>query len=121
MDPSFVEPPEKYRKRRSYEWTRIYDMIKSNPGQWLLLAEQGSHSTYTAVTQGKVSTFHPEKGVEMRTANNKGKPRTCDLYCRYNPDFDKSLTVKEREKVWIQIRKIEKEKKMNVSTVESQD
>jgi hypothetical protein len=124
MDLNFEDPPERFRKRKSYEWTAIYQALKANPAQWALLAEGGLHSTYTAVSQGKISTFHPAMGIEMRTANNStAKPRTCDLYARYNPDLDTALTVKERAKVWVQARKIAKEKEqMKVSsTVETKD
>lgn len=121
---SFVDPPEKFRRRRAYEWTAILAALKDNPGEWALLAEGGMHSTYTAVTQGKTSAFHPSLGVEMRTANNDmtTKPRTCDLYARYNPDLDQALTVKERQAAWRRFRANQKEKeKMKVSTVESED
>lgn len=119
--PRFAEPPDRYRKRKVYDWDQTYALIKGNPGQWLVLAEPGYVSTYNAITQRKVSNFHPDMGIEMRTSDNdlSASPRTATIWVRYNPDYDTSLTVKEREKVWVQIRKIEKEKKMKVSTVES--
>lgn len=125
MGLKFTDPPTKWSKRNRYDWDKIYPELRENPGEWALLGERGTVSTYNAVTQGKISNFHPSMGVEIRTANNdlNATPRTCDLFVRYNPDKDESLTVKEREKMWVQYRKNrrEKEKKMTVSTVEADD
>jgi hypothetical protein len=122
MGLKYVAPPTK-NKRVVYDWEAIYADLRANPGDWALLREDGTISTYNAVTQGKVKTFHPSMGIEMRTANNNFKvsPRTCDLYVRYNPDKDEGLTAKEVEAAWRLHRKNQKEKKMNVSTVESSD
>lgn len=111
---TFVDPPEKHRKRQHYDWDSVHEALKANPGQWAVLPGQGYVSTYNAISQSKISNFRPSMGVEARTSDNdmSAKPRTCTIHVRYNPDLDESLTVKEREKIWIQIRKIEKEKKM---------
>jgi hypothetical protein len=108
----FKDPPTQ-GKRVRYDWDAIYAALRDNPGEWALLKEGGTISTYNAVTQNRIKNFNPTMGVEMRTANNnfKVKPRTCDIYVRFNPDLDESLTVKEREKMWIAYRKSQKEKK----------
>lgn len=123
MDPVFTDPPNK-GKRVTYDWQKIYALIRENPGEWLWLnpGHTATISTYNAVAQGSIKNFRPDMGVEMRTANNdfKAKPRTCDLYVRYNPTLDVALTYREREVIERQIRKNEKEKQM-VSTVESKE
>jgi len=120
----FTEPPEKYRKRVAYDWDTIYANLKANPGQWAWLnpGHVATVGTYVAVTQGKIKNFQPSMGIEMRTSDNdyNAKPRTCNLWARYNPDLDESLTVKERQQAWREIRKAEKEKKMQDSTVETE-
>lgn len=116
---TFVDRPP---ARGKYDWEYIYELIRSRPGAWLRLVEGGKISTYNAVTGGRVTTFTPEMGVEMMTRNNqyKVRPRTCDIYVRYNPEKDQSLTVKQREQILREMRKREKEeRKMKASTVES--
>lgn len=120
----FADPPTKYRRRATYDWDKIYAAIKDNPGEWAVIAEPGTVSTYNAVTQGKIKNFLPAMGIEMRTSDNdfKATPRTCTIWCRYNPDLDESLTVKQRQQAWRDIRARQKEKEnMKVSTVESED
>lgn len=113
MDLNFVDPPTKYRREKTYDWDAILAALKDNPGQWALLAEQGKMSTYNAITQNKISNFRPGLGVEARLANSdwKSKPRRADVFVRYSPDLDESLTVKERQAIWVKIRKREKENK----------
>jgi hypothetical protein len=118
----FADPPtKKWTKYTNFDWEAIYAELRANPGEWAVLAEPGYISTYNSYAQGKISTFNRALGVEMRTTDNdvKAKPRTCTLWARYNPDYDESLTVKQREQIWVQYRKKqrEKEKQMDIATV----
>jgi hypothetical protein len=117
----FVDPPTKYRREKTYDWDNIYQSLRDNPGQWALLVEQGKMSTYNAIAQSNISNFKPDMGIETRLANSnyKTKPRRADIYVRYNPDLHEGLTVKEREALWRTARKIEKEKQVKVSKLES--
>lgn len=122
-DIEFVDPPTKYRREKSYDWDAIYAQIRENPGQWAMLVKQGKMSTYNAIKQSNISNFRPAMGVELRVSNSdyKASPRRADIYIRYNADLDTSLNVKEREAMWRKARKIEKERKMDVSKMETGD
>lgn len=119
----FTDLPTKHQRRRTFDWDAIYTELRDHPAQWALISERGNISTYNAIKQGKIKNFNPKIGVEVKTANNDFtvSPRTCDLYARYNPDLDEALTMKECEKVWRKVRRAEREKKMTVSTVETED
>jgi hypothetical protein len=112
-DLTFTDPPTAYRREKVYDWEKIYAELRGWPGKWALLDEQGKVSIHNAIKGGKISNFHPNLGVESMTANTDttSKPRRADIYVRYNPDNDTSITAKEREKMWILGRKKDKEMK----------
>lgn len=88
------EPPSADRKR--YEWSEIADMLRANPRVWRLVFEQDRASVVHAIRQETITALRPvwtsrpedemAAGFEVTTRNNnRGNPRTCDLYMRYMP------------------------------------
>lgn len=52
----FIDPPEDKRKKRSAEWKRIVQELRSNPGEW---GKVGNFSpgVATAIRRGKYRAF----------------------------------------------------------------
>lgn len=83
-------PPD---RPKQYPWAAIAAELRKHPGEWALIFEGDRSSVVIAIRQGAVGDVHPDLGFETSTRNNKrGTPRTCDLYMRYNPDRETSLT-----------------------------
>jgi hypothetical protein len=81
------EDPPAGRKR--YNWTRIAEQLREHPGEWAKIFDNDRSSLATAIRIRGIKAVSPEKGFEVRTANNtRGKPRLCTMYLRYNPDKD---------------------------------
>lgn len=79
--------------RGRYDWQAIADQLRERPGQWAKIFEQDRASLATAIRIRGVHALLPEKGFEVKTANNKrSTPRLCDLYLRYNPERDESVS-----------------------------
>jgi hypothetical protein len=83
----FKEPPP--RRESPYDWDKIAEELRKQPMEWGLIFEGDKTSLATAIRIFGIKALRPDKGFEVRTANNiKGHPRTCDLYLRYNPEKD---------------------------------
>jgi hypothetical protein len=110
-DIEFTQPPTSGRKTVRYDWDAITAKLRQRPGEWALLAKQGKESTANAMREGKTSGFHPANGFEVTVAdtNRDARPRTTDIYVRYNPEMDTGLTAKA---AMAQVRKQQKEKQM---------
>lgn len=107
----FGTPPTKYRREKRYDWDAILNQLRDNPEQWAILEEQGKVSIHNAISQGKISNFHPDMGIESRTAHTdfSVSPRRADIWVRYAPHADKGLTKKQADKVMVEYRKRTKE------------
>jgi hypothetical protein len=76
-----------------YRWNEVAEELKTNPGEWLKVFDEGPVSVANAIRQGEVSTLTPvrpnrrkvtHEGFEVRTRNNDaGPPRVCTLYLRW--------------------------------------
>lgn len=108
----FTEPPTKGRKTVRYNWEAITAQLREHPIEWARIAKQGKESTANAIREGKVSGIHPSNGYEVMAAETKrnAKPRTADIFVRYNPETDTTLTAKERKAAMAAVRRAEKEK-----------
>lgn len=118
-DLKFTEPPAAHRRdARRYDWDAVLAQLKANPTKWALLGEGERISIYNAIRGGKISNFHWSMGVEVTSANNDltASPRTADIYVRYNPEGDTSLTVKQREQIMREARKAEREQAADAAT-----
>ena len=83
----FGQPPPKRTSR--YDWEKIAEKLRANPGEWARIFENDLTSLATAIRIYGIKALRPDRGFEVRTSNNKrGTPRTCDLWLRYNPERD---------------------------------
>lgn len=83
---TWEEPPS---GRRRYDWSAIAQQLRERPGQWAKIFDHDRSSLATAIRIKGIHALLPEKGFEVRTANNtRDTPRTCTLYLRYNPEKD---------------------------------
>lgn len=84
------DPPTK-REGQRYDWESIADQLRKRPGEWGKVFDEDRTSLATSIRIKGIKALHPDKGFEVRTANNtRGHPRMCTLYVRYNPDKDKT-------------------------------
>lgn len=84
---TWEDPP----KRERYDWGHIAEQLRSRPGEWAKIFDNDRSSLATAIRIRGITALNPEKGFEVRTANNtREKPRTCTMYLRYNPQKDVS-------------------------------
>lgn len=93
-DPTRVDTVEKEVPpvRTRYDWAKIADQLRADPGEWYCVFKDGRAAVSNAVRQGNVADVHPDLGFEVVTTNNKRtSPRTCDFYLRYNPDNESDL------------------------------
>lgn len=86
-----------------YDWPVIASQLRSKPGEWAKIFEDGRTSVVNAIRQGKVMDLHPDLGFEVKTTRNtRGAPRTCSLYMRFNPhktdDLASILSAAKKEK-----------------------
>lgn len=87
-DPRYANP-----RRR---WQPIADMLRENPGQWSIIAEDDYTSTVSKINQGDYPAFAPRGAFEARayktypgTTPTGGKATRCErIYARYNPESD---------------------------------
>lgn len=107
----FTDPPPTHTKTVRYDWDQITAQLRAHPMQWAQIAKQGKESTANAIREGKVSGIHPSNGYEVTARDTKrdAKPRTADIFVRYNPEKDQALTAKERRAAVAAVRKKEKE------------
>lgn len=79
------EPPPK--RVPPYDWEKIAGLLRKNPGRWRKVFDNERTSLAVAIKIGSIKPLHPDKGFEVRTSNNvRGKPRTCTMHVRFNPD-----------------------------------
>jgi uncharacterized protein (DUF2252 family) len=77
-----------------YNWSKIAQALRAHPMEWALIFERGHASRVNRVRDGRVAAVHPDLGFEVVTVNNtRGRPRTCDLYMRWNPDLADPLRM----------------------------
>lgn len=77
------EEPE---PRTIYNWAEISAELKKHPMEWLKIFDRDRTSVVNAIRQGSIAALHPDLGFEAETRNNeRGHPRTCSLYLRWNP------------------------------------
>lgn len=87
-DVTWENPPP---GRQRYDWNAIAEQLRERPGQWAKIFDRDRTSLATSIRIRGVHALLPEKGFEVRTANNtRDTPRTCALYLRYNPEKDVS-------------------------------
>lgn len=96
------DQPMPRRRNQRYNWSKIADDLRANPGEWGVVLDVVKVSTVNALRQGSVRILAPELGFEVQTRRNVREPiRTCQLWMRYNPDADdqvKSAIRQAREK-----------------------
>lgn len=93
---TWEEPPP---GRQRYDWAAIADQLRTRPGEWAKVFDRDRSSLATAIRIRGVHALLPEKGFEVRTANNtRQTPRTCTLYLRYVPEKDESLVPENSER-----------------------
>ena len=96
----FVDPPEPRVGKWSYDWTAVYRQLREHPGEWALLdhEKQPRVSVANALRDSKISQMRRDRGIQIRTANGKydQSPKVCDIYLRYWPEADQSISEKER-------------------------
>jgi hypothetical protein len=81
------EDPPPTKKR--YDWDSIARQLRERPGEWAKIFDNDRSSLATAIRIRGIKALLPDKGFEVRTANNvRGNPRTCTMYLRYNPEKD---------------------------------
>jgi hypothetical protein len=71
--------------RGRYDWDSIVARLRSNPGEWMLIYENGPRGTANAIRQGHIAALRPGTGIEITTRNNVRERATCSLYLRYVP------------------------------------
>ena len=87
-DLHWEEPPKK-NSRGKYDWPVIAEKLEKRPNEWALIFEDDLTSLATGIRIKGVRALHPDKGFEVRTANNVREPqRRCSLYLRYVPEKD---------------------------------
>lgn len=83
---TWEDPPP---KRAKYDWSVIAEQLRERPGQWAKIFDRDRSSLATAIRIKGIKALLPDKGFEVRTANNtRDTPRTCTMYLRYNPEKD---------------------------------
>jgi hypothetical protein len=76
--------------RSGYDWMEIANQLRSRPGEWAKIFDDGRISIVNAIRQGNVGALNPVLGFEVRTRNNVRAPvRKCSLYMRWNPPSQK--------------------------------
>lgn len=87
-DLTWEQPPPKREER--YDWTSIAKKLRRRPMKWAKIFEKDRSSLATAIRIKGIKALHPDKGFEVRTANNtREQPRTCAMWLRYNPEKDR--------------------------------
>ena len=66
----------------SARWAVVADMLKENPEQWAVVAENVSASTAHLIRTGGYKAFLPEGAFEATTRGNSGG-RAAEVYARY--------------------------------------
>ena len=85
---TWEEPPP---GRQRYDWAAIAEQLRERPNTWAKVFESDRASLATAIRIRGIQALLPEKGFEVRTANNtRDTPRICTMYLRYNPEKDVS-------------------------------
>lgn len=81
------KPPPRGHNR--YDWESVEEQLRSRPGEWARIFENGRVSVANALRQGSVRILAPSKGFEVRTRDNVRTPvHTCTLFMRYVPEKD---------------------------------
>jgi len=81
-------PPPSYRKQ---DWTNVLELLKSRPGEWLLIGDGVPIAVANAIRQGSIAALRD--GVSVRTRNNtRGENRTLTLYLKWD-----SVTTRRRK------------------------
>lgn len=89
---TFEDPPP--QRERPYDWDAIAAALREKPRQWAKVFDEDRASLATAIRIHGIKALDPDKGFEVRTANNyKPQPgsdevRTCSMYLRYVPEKD---------------------------------
>jgi hypothetical protein len=90
-DVTWENPPES--RGTQYDWAAIAEKLRRNPMEWAKVFDNDRTSLATAIRIKGIQALHPDKGFEVKTANNirfmgdDGKEkRRCTLYLRYNPE-----------------------------------
>lgn len=79
----WTNPPTK----TNYDWVRIAKRLRAKPGKWAKVFDHDRTSVANAIRQGRVRALRPDEGFEVRTTNNeRGTPRMCTMYLRWNGD-----------------------------------
>jgi hypothetical protein len=94
-DVTFGEPPPAKPQPR-YDWAKIADKLRDQPGEWALIFEDDLLSLVTSFRLGGYRHMKPDefeyrttnttRGVTKREAEERGiepEPRRCDLWMRY--------------------------------------
>lgn len=77
--------------RQRYDWSAIAQQLRERPMQWAKIFDADRASLATAIRIRGIQALLPEKGYEVKTANNtRDTPRICTMYLRYNPEKDVS-------------------------------
>ena len=86
----FESPPPTRAEQHGYDWDAIAEQLRKNPMEWATVFRSDRTSLATAIRNGGIKALLPSKGFEVTTRNNKRTdPRTCTLFLRYNPAYDR--------------------------------
>ena len=86
---SWEDPPR--ARRDMNDWPSLARKLRTRPGQWAKVWDDGPISVVNAIRQGGIVALAPEKGFQARTRNNhvnEDGSRSCTLYLRYVPNED---------------------------------
>ena len=81
--------------RVKFDWDAIAEQLRSEPGEWFLVFEEGPVTVATSIRQGDTKAL-TDPHFEVATANNTPGPgrRTCTLWLRWNPEKSKDKVSK---------------------------
>lgn len=85
---SFVELQDPPR----YDWAKIEQRCKRNPGKYLEVFSDDRHSVATSVNQGSVRRLTKDAGFRVRTRRTHyvDGVRRCQMLIKYDPALDKT-------------------------------
>jgi hypothetical protein len=98
FQPTFADLPDDidvhHGPRR--KWQPLADLMRSQPGQWMIVAENDYTSTTSKINNGEYPAFAPKGAFEAKsyktypgTTPSGGKATRCErVYARYLPDGD---------------------------------
>jgi len=77
-----VPPVQTAGRPHSKKWAAVADALKSNPGEWAVVAENVSPTTAHLIRSGSLKAFAPKGAFEAVTRGNKNN-RAESVYARY--------------------------------------